>query len=296
MSYYDDHHLDRGPDLGYTNPKVAMVKKIKTIILGVLLLLMILLMWMQYDNGMAPYQDSHYKPIFPLEDILFALLLMALVMTIVGIAFKAFEIKVSETESQRFLLANGSMKASATTMIIAIVFAVLVFILPTADFSQDILNSEDSSHVNALEIEKYSFNAEDEFLIADITMVEMKVNNNVPVNVSLHRKWEYDENEPGKSLVPDSDTKTWGNQSSMGVTHYEYEKVDNMPYGKYLLITDNTNANQDADVTYTIHRKVKDSLFNMLLIFCILFAVLEGVWMGVSAGIRQKYRAASIYK
>ena len=65
---------------------------------------------------------------------------MAFIMTIVSVIFKAVEIKVSETGSQKYLLANGSMKAAASTMIIAIVFAVLIWLIPTTPGAQDILN------------------------------------------------------------------------------------------------------------------------------------------------------------
>ena len=45
MGYYDDRPMEGGPDLGYTNPRVIMIRRIKGVILIILLLLMLLLMY-----------------------------------------------------------------------------------------------------------------------------------------------------------------------------------------------------------------------------------------------------------
>ena len=287
MGYYDERGLEEGPDLGYTNPRVIMIRRIKGIILIILLVLMIFLMYIQFKTEMDKY-TGHYKPIFPMEPILFALLLMAFIMTIVSVIFKAVEIKVSETGSQKYLLANSSMKAAVTTMVIAIVFAIIIYIIPSTPGAMDILNSNDKSTVDYGN-QTYSFSSEDEFLISETTMVEYKITNGVPVNSSIYPKNDYEKGDYSTKIT-DADSMLLYPD---GTTKFNYK--GDLDYGKYVVVVENNEA-ETANIEYTVHRKVKDSLLYTLLIFCIMFAVLEGVWAGVSAGIKQKYKADSIYQ
>ena len=288
MGYYDDRPMEGGPDLGYTNPRVIMIRRIKGGILIILLLLMLLLMYVQFTSEMAKYEDLHYKPLFPMGPILFALLLMAFIMTIVSVIFKAVEIKVSETGSQKYLLANGSLKAAASTMVIAIVFAVLIWLIPTTPGAQDILNSNDKSQVDYGN-QTYSFSSADEFLISDTTAVSYKITNAVPVNSSIYPKNDY-ENDDYSTEISDANSRA---KYPGGTTEYKYD--GDLEYGKYLVVVENEDV-ETANIEYTVHRAVKPELMNNLLLFCIMFAVLEGVWAGVAAGFKHKYRSESIFK
>lgn len=288
MSHYDDRSMVDGPDLGYANPRVIMIRRIKGIILIILLVLMILLMYIQFTAEMEQYDKYHYKPILPIEPIMFALLLMAFIMTIVGIIFKIVEVKVSETGSQKYLLAHSSMKAAVSTMIIAIVFALLIYLLPTMPASQDILNSNDKGQVEYGN-QTYSFNSQDEFLISETTAVEYKVTNGLKVNSSIFPKNKYEEGDYS-SAVDGGDSKL---KYPDGTTEFKYG--ERLPYGKYVVVVENDNFD-NVNVEYTVHRKVKDSLMFILLLFCIMFAILEGIWVGVTAGIKHKYKSESIYR
>jgi hypothetical protein len=277
-----------GPDLGYANPRVIMIRRIKGIILIILLVLMILLMYIQFTAEMETYESYHYKPILPIEPILFALLLMAFIMTIVGVIFKAVEMKVSETGSQKYLLAHSSMKAAVSTMIIAIVFALLIYLIPTMPASEDILNSNDKGTVEYGN-QTYSFNSQDEFLISDTTAVEYKVTNGLKVNSSIFPKNEYESGNYGSEVEGANSLLKYPD----GTSEYKYEK--RLPYGKYVVVVENDNFD-NANVEYTVHRKVRDSLMFTLLLFCIMFAILEGIWVGVTAAIKHKYKSESIYR
>lgn len=277
-----------GPDLGYANPRVIMIRRIKGVILIILLVLMILLMYIQYMDSMKPFEDSHYKPILPMEPILFALMLMAFIMTIVSIIFKSVEIKASETGSQKYLLAHSSMKAAVTTLIIAAVFAVILYIIPTMPAAQDILNSEDPHNVDYGNT-TYSFSSSDEFLISDTTAVHYKVSNGVNLNGTIYPKNDY-ENGNFAAMVKDSHSQIkWPS----GTTDYVYDQE--LPYGKYILEVENSDI-ETANVKFIVERKVKDSLLWTLLLFCIMFAILEGVWTAVAFGIKHKYKSESIYR
>jgi hypothetical protein len=288
MSYYDERSIVDGPDLGYQNPRVIMIRRIKGVILVILLVLMILLMYIQFDSSMKEYDDFHYEPILPIEPILFALLLIAFIMTIVGIVFKVVEIKVSETGSQKYLLAHSSMKAAISTMIIAIVFALIIYILPTLPASEDLLNSEEKG-VAEYGNQTFSFNSQDEFLISETTAVEFKVTNGLDVNATIYPKNEYEAGNLGSEVKEANSKLKWPD----GTTDYKFEGV--LPYGKYQIVLENDNFD-NANVEYTVHRKVRDPLLWTLLIFCIMFAILEGIWVGVTVGIKQKYKGESILR
>jgi len=288
MSYYDDRQMVDGPDLGYANPRVIMIRRVKGVILIVLLVLMIFLMYIQYTAAMEPFNGKSYKPILPLGPILESLLLIGFIMAIVGVVFKAVEIKVSETGSQKYLLAHSSMKAAITTLIIAAVFAVILYVIPTLPETKDILNSTDTRNLEYGEF-SYQFASSDEFLISDTKAVGWQVQGGAKINGTIYPKNEYEQGHMDKEVRDaNSDLRYPG-----GTDRYRYDKE--LPYGKYLLVVNNDNTNQPT-TKFTVERKIKDSVINMLLMFCILFLILEAVWAGVTAGIKYQNRGDSIYK
>lgn len=291
MSYYDDRReFVDGPDLGYANPRVVMIRRVKGIILIVLLLLMVFLMYIQYQSAMSPYQNMAYKPILPMGAIMESLLLMGFIMAIVGVVFKAVEIKVSETGSQKYLLAHSSMKTALTTVIIVVIFAIILYIVPTLPESQDVLNSENSRPLEFGTF-TYEFSSSDEFLISDTTEVGWQVQGGELINGTIYPKNVYESSGSNASgAVQDANSE---NKWPGGTANYKYD--NKLPYGKYTLVVNNDNSNQ-PETKFYVHRQIKPDLINMLLMFCILFLILEAVWAGVTAGIKYQNRGDSIYK
>jgi uncharacterized membrane protein YidH (DUF202 family) len=279
-----------GPDLGYTNPRVIMIRRVKGIILIVLLLLMLVLMYIEYQSVMDQYSGKVYKPILPMEPILFSLLLMGFVMALVGIVFKAVEIKVSETGSQKYLLAHSSMKAALTTVIIALVFAILLYLIPTMPETKDILNSTDQRTLTYGQF-TYEFASSDEFLISDTTAVGWESSGNLKIYGSVYPKNEFEQNHFDKE-VPDSNSNI---TYPGGTTHFTYNNNGQLPYGKYILCVNNDNT-QEPTTKFFVHRKIRDSFFTMLLEFTLMFLVLEAIWTAVTAAIKHQNRGDSIYK
>lgn len=291
MSYTDDRQMVDGPDLGYANPRVVMIRRVKGILLIVLLLLMIFLIYFQYQQAMEPFQGKTYKPWLPMEAVLSAILLMGFIMTIVGVVFKAVEIKVSETGSQKYLLAHSSMKAAITTVVIAAVFAILLYIIPTMPETQDVLNSETTRNLEFGEF-TYEFSSADELLISDTTDVGWQVKGGEKINGTIYPKNEYEQGHFDKEVRDaNSDLRYPG-----GTASYNYDvKGSNMPYGKYVLSVNNDNTDQPTTKFY-VKRHIRDSLFTTLLTFCILFLILEAIWAGATAYIKYNNRGDSIYK
>jgi ABC-type dipeptide/oligopeptide/nickel transport system permease component len=180
------------------------------------------------------------------------------------------------------------MKAAVTTMVIALVFAIIVYIIPNTPGAMDILNSNDKSQVE-FGNQTYSFSSEDEFLISETTAVEFKITNGLQVNSSIYLKNEWE-----KGDNPQVVNGSMSQEFYPGGTD-KFKFKGDLEYGKYVLVVENDNS-ETVNVEYTVHRKVKDSLFYTLLIFCICFAVLEGIWTGVTAAIKHKYKADSIYR
>jgi|GEM_PF-4024417 len=290
MSYYDDRRdMVDGPDLGYANPRVIMIRRVKGVILIVLLLLMVFLMYIEYQAAMDPFQGKSYKPILPMGAIMQSLLLMGFIMAIVGVVFKAVEIKVSETGSQKYLLAHSSMKTAITTVIIVVVFAIILYIVPTMPEAQDVLNSENSRPLEFGTF-SYEFSSSDEFLISDTTMVGWQVHGGEKINGTIYPKNEYEAGHVNASIQDANSVIKYG---VGGTSDYKYDKQ--LPYGKYVLVVNNDNGDQPQTKFY-VHRQVKPELISMLLMFCILFLILEAVWAGVTAGIKYQNRGDSIYK
>ncbi len=286
------------PDLTYANPKVVAVRKIRTVLLAIELIVLLVVVVLQYTSGMEPYKDLPKRPLLPFEAVMFGLLAMALVITISSIAFQAIEINVTETGSQKFLLAHNSQKGSITTAVLAFVFAAILFVIPTMDFTKDLLNSDDKSRV-PFGSERYEWSPQDELLIADLDSVTFTIQNNVNVHAAIYRKTDLEEN---KTIpVPDTDSTQLYNDPA-GVQQYTvsqdstiayFNRPDN--YGAYTLLVEN-NQTTDAEIHYIVHRQIRPSLLSMLIWMCLLFGIIEVVWAVVCVGIKSKHKSESIYK
>lgn len=296
MSYSSsgDDRLESGPDLTQDNPRVIMVRRLRAIIVVVLIVLMFPILFMQWQTGMSDFNDMKEKPLLPIHEILFGILIIAFLVNIITMIFKGMEIKVSETGSQKFLLAHGSMKAAVSTLVIAIIFAVLLFYVPGAPWAQDIVDSTEKGSIDPSSTLKTSFRSQDEFLVTHTRDVTAKVKTNGPINASVHLKSAYDNNDPD-SMIPGSEVNDLYPSSGGSVMEYKFPVSDKMDYGQYYIVINSKNEDQESQVEITINREIDTGLTNDLLMFCVLFAIVNGVWAGVCAGIKSKQKGESIY-
>jgi uncharacterized integral membrane protein len=289
-------------DLGYVHPKVQLLRRIKGVILVVEVLVMVVLIYIAYTSKMAEFDTYSSKPIFPLEPVLFMMLLMGVFMAITGIIFRLAELRVTESGSQKVLLANSAFKSALTSMIVAIVFFILIFYLPGTAMVKDAITSKEDSTKEYGE-ETYKFKSQDEFLVTRATQVAVSTTNNVPVDFMIVSKDKYDNLTTQYKLMAN------GNMTPQRFMNYTIEnKIDykpnstsitkagsSMPFGEYRVFT-SVGPDASAKIHYEVQREVQPNLLNTLTMFLLVFAIMDGAWMVVALGIKQKYKKQSIYK
>ena len=173
---YHDPVADLDPTM--SNPKVQLIRRVKGILIGFELVTMVGLWVWGYQSGLEPYAALEDKPWFPIQEFLFFTLLMLLVMSITAIAFRAAEIRVTDNDSQKFVLANGSMKGAITTVVISLVLVLLVWWLPGSEQASSVLDEEKKGGGNNLSDLTYEFESQDVLLITETTTVTAQVTNN----------------------------------------------------------------------------------------------------------------------
>jgi hypothetical protein len=289
-------------DLGYVHPKVQLLRRIKGVILVVEILVMFVLIYIGYTQKMAEFEGMNAKPIFPLEPVLFMMLLMGLFMAITGIIFRIAEMRVTESGSQKTLLANSAFKSALTSMIVALVFFILLFYLPATAMVKDAITSKEDSTKEYGE-ETYKFKSQDEFQVTRSTQIVVTTTNNVPVDFMIAPKDIYDNltiqyrnYANGCMTYPTFIKYLQDNRIDYVFNGTRINKTGtDLPYGEYRVYTSVT-ADTSAKIHYEVQREIQPPLLTTLTMFLLIFAIMDGAWMVVALGIKQKYKKQSIYK
>jgi hypothetical protein len=289
-------------DDGYMNPKVQLVRRIKGVILGVELLVMAVLIYMAYDSSMAGYQSLSSKPILPLEPILFMALFMAVMMAITGIVFRLLELRFTENPSQRVLLANSAFRSALTSMVVAIVLLVILLYVPTTSVMKDAMITK-ADETKGYGDFSYKFKSQDEFLVTWVKSV--KITTNLPEDMVICGKdvygnfsveyQQYLDGEHTKSYLENytRENKIVLLQNTTQLVH-ENSDPNALQYGEYQAAVF-VGTEESANIHYEIQREIQPGLLNTLIVFLLVFAIMDGVWMVAALLIKQKFKKGSIY-
>jgi uncharacterized integral membrane protein/sRNA-binding carbon storage regulator CsrA len=289
-------------DDGYLNPKVQLVRRIKGVILVVEILVMLVLVYMAYDSSMADYQSLNSKPILPLGPVLFMMLFMGVMMAITGIVFRLLELRFTENPSQRVLLANSAFRSALTSMVVAIVFMLILVYVPTMSVMKDALSSKSDENKGYGDF-SYKFKAQDEFLVTRVNSI--RITTNYPEDMVIAKKELYE------NFTAEYQQYLDGQHSQSYIENYSHENkivllqnttqltldgdaATSLQYGEYQAAVF-VNGNDTAKIHYELQREIQPGLLNTLIMFLLVFAILDGCWMGAALGIRQKYKKGSIY-
>jgi len=295
----EEHFVGDG---GYLNPKVQLVRRIKSVILVVEVLVMVVLVYMSYDSTMAKYQSLSSKPIIPLEPILFMVLFMGVMMAVTGIMFRLLELRFTENPSQRVLLANSAFRSALTSMIVAIVFLVIIVYVPTMPVMKDALATK-ADETKGLGDFSYKYKAQDEFLVTWVKNV--KITTNLPEDMVIAKKevygnftveyQQYLDNQHTQAYI---DNYTRENKITLlqNTTQLSLEYPSPTPdtYGEYqaaVMVT----SDESAKIHYELQREIQPGILSTLFWFLLVFAILDGAWMAVALGIKLKYKKGSIF-
>jgi hypothetical protein len=289
-------------DDGYLNPKAQLVRRIKGVILVVEILLMMVLVYMAFENKMAQFQNLSTKPILPLEPILFMILFMAVMMAITGIVFRVLEMRFTDNPSQRVLLANGAFRSALTSMVVAIVFLVILLYVPSMDVMKDALSTK-SDETKGYGDFSYKFKSQDEFLVTRV--VSIKITTNIPEHMAIAKKElyenfsvEFQQYLNGEHTPQYMENYTRENKITLLLNttqlSIEGDKATSLQYGEYQAAVFVSSVDS-AKIHYELQREIQPALLGTLITFLLTFAILDGAWMAVALGIRQKYKKASIY-
>jgi hypothetical protein len=292
---------EEGPDdvMGYLSPKVVMVRRLRAVVLAVELMVMVVFIWLGYTWRMADFEGLASKPWWPLQPTLFYLLLFAVLMSITGIVFRLLEMQVTESGSQKVLLANSAFRGALSTFVVALVFLIIIWYLPQTAFLQGALTSEEDS-VKDYGEESYRFKVQDEFQMTRVTHVTMTTDS--PQTLGLMKK------EVADNFTREYEQYIDGNRSYTVLMNYVNSTgivlqmnssklsrdTTKLTYGEWRLYV-NVGSDASAKIHYKIEREIQPDLLSTLIMFLLIFAVMDGAWMVAALVIKQKYKGYSIY-
>jgi hypothetical protein len=229
---------------------------------------------------------ASFSPLYlPFEVYLFVIVIMLLIANVVSMLFMIYGIKWARTESEKFLMAKGYMKKGIiiATGAILIMGVVNVF-APVIDEGVD----ENATLVFEDTLNR-SFRAQDSFAITGVTKITVLSEDDpvLTMNVYILRKENYEKQFYARRV-------NLANQDSIGISQMSYEKDSFLPQDDYVLFIN--ASGQVAKVTYTIERSVADTFLPYFTIFPIVFAGMNGAWVGYLVTVRRKYGKSSIYE
>lgn len=285
--------------MGYLSPRVQMLRRLRAVVLVVELLVMVVFIWLGYNWRMADFEGLATKPWWPMQPTLFYLLLFAVLMSITGIAFRLLEMKATESGSQKVLLANSAFRGALSTFVVALVFLIIIWYLPQTAFLKGALTSEEDSTKDYGE-ESYRFKVQDEFQMTRVTRIT--VTTDQPETLGLMRKEvadnftrEYEQYIDGNRSY--SVLMNYANSSGI-ILQFNATKLTKdttrLTYGEWRIYV-NVGTDTSAKIHYKIERDIQPDLLSTLILFLLIFSVMDGAWMVAALVIKQKYKGYSIY-
>jgi hypothetical protein len=75
---------------------------------------------------------------------------------------------------------------------------------------------------------------------------------------------------------------------------HENSDPNALQYGEYQAAVF-VGTEESANIHYEIQREIQPGLLNTLIVFLLVFAIMDGVWMVAALLIKQKFKKGSIY-
>ena len=228
--------------------------------------------------------DAGIDPLYlPFETYFFIIALMLLIVSAEGFFFKLFAMRWAKSDSERYLSTKEYTRISIMIIVTAIIIVVLINILaPILDESVDTKETEDVYGLYDME-----FPSQDSFGITGVKSVTLNSDDDLPLDVFLLRKKDFDNENYDRRLNLDE-------SESLNLMYFEYERNSFLPFDTYVLYVD--SKGETAPVTYTIERSVSQALVLYLTIFPIIFAVMNVIWIFYLWPMKKRYEKTSIYE
>ncbi len=285
--------------MSYLSPKVQMLRRLRAVVLVVEVLVMVVFIWLGYNWRMAEFEGLATKPWWPMQPMLFYALLFGVLMSITGIVFRVLEMKMTESGSQRVLLANSAFRGALSTFVVALVFLIIIWYLPQTAFLKGALTSEEDSTKDYGE-ESYRFKVQDEFQMTRVTRIT--VTTDVAETQGLMRK------EVADNFTREYEQYLDGNRSYSVLMNYVNSSgillqfnstkltkdTTKLTYGEWRIYV-NVLSDSSAKIHYKIEREIQPDLLSTLITFLLIFSIMDGAWMVAALVIKQKYKGYSIY-
>jgi len=285
--------------MGYLSPKVQMLRRLRAVALIVEFLVMVVFIYLGYTWRMAEFKGLPTQPWWPIQPTLFYALLFGVLMSITGIIFRVLEMQITESGSQKVLLANSAFRGALSTFVVALVFLIIIWYIPQTAFLKGALTSEEDSTKDYGE-ESYRFKVQDEFQMTRVTRIT--VTTDQPETLGLMKK-EVAENFTREYEAYIDGTRSYevlmnyvnssGIILQMNSTKLTYDTTK-LSYGEWRIYV-NVGGESSAKIHYKIEREVQPDLLSTLILFLLVFSIMDGAWMVAALVIKQKYKGFSIY-
>jgi hypothetical protein len=230
-------------------------------------------------------EASFYPMYIPFHLVIYVIVIMLFLVNLEAFFFKHLGIKYCGSDSERFLKTKSHQKKGIIVIIAALII-MLVSMLLILMIDQGI-DSE-----GGMEIEGRGatsrFSSQDIFAISGITEIEVSSEEYKDLDVYILTKEQHIDMKLNLRVNQDE-------AQSFGVTNFSYKDedfIDPDEYVVYVEVVDGGNAN----LTYAFDRSVSSNVSYTLMIFPILFVIVNLIWMVYLQPLKSKYRKHSIYE
>ncbi|MEM2900263.1 MAG: hypothetical protein QXT63_05680 [Thermoplasmata archaeon] len=239
-------------------------------------------------------------PIYPFAQIL---LFFGLAGSFLGFAFRYMEIKLSESDTDKYLLAKSSVSSSRFTAIISLIFMLMLLLPPVINAVNENITTHAEKTVENTTTFKWQFSSSDTVLRA-VYVSHIYVESDIPVDMYLMTSDQLKRFESENfTTEPTNGTGAIICAKKQRVLEWpsgghEENLAESYGFGEFyiVIINNGTYSDKDAKVQITASRRISTPLLGLLVLFSGLYFVSYLVWMFVMTIVKGRYKRGSMIK
>ena len=254
------------------------VRRTKVILLGLTAVGMVVLILVSMSHkGMSG------SPLFiPVPAIILIVLLSAMLMNFISIAFNGVEIATAESSGQRFRSAQHGRDVSKWTGGLCLVLVVLFFIV--IPYVETEISTERIETIDTGTVKEHEWFTIDDFDLSYANKLTLELDDGAPLEYTIRAKntdtGRYEDKESGQVLEGDSlviDLTEW-------------------PKGDYMTVfwTDGTTETLESSYDYRLERALNPDLSLALTGMLGVIAISSIVWAVISHVLMKRYEVESV--
>lgn len=254
------------------------VRRTKNILLGLTAIGMVIVIFISMSHkGMSA------SPIFlPVPALVLIVMMAAMLMNFISIAFNGVEIVTADSSGQRFRSAQHGRNVSRWTGILCLVLVILFFI--AIPYVEDEISTHRVETLDTGTIKEHEWFTVDDFDLSYTDKLILEVTEGAPMDYTIR--------------VKDTDSGKYEDKLSGQVQEGDALELDltDWPRGDYMTVfwTDGTPDYEVSSYDYQVDRALNPDLSLALTGMLGVIAVSSIIWMAVAHVLMKRYEVESV--